>query len=205
MLSLVAVLLTVTPGHASLLSPVEAELRPSARVLAQATAPASPEARPETAPPPSAPPLVAAPEARIRELTLQVSLLNDRIRALNTDWPMSSVVMTYTGYVFSPLLLVGVPLLIVGIASTAEIAGTLTVVGTVLTVLGGVGAVVLVAGIVTGINATTASRAERQALIRERTRLEDELRELKRRGDAGVHRWSPERPEPALTLASISF
>ncbi|MDY7226937.1 hypothetical protein [Hyalangium rubrum] len=206
MLSLVVVLLTATPGQASLLSPVGAESRPSSvRLLAQATPPAGSEGRSAPGSVTSPPPLVNAPDARIRELTSQVEELNSRIRALDTDWPVGAVVMTYSGYVLSPLLVVGLPLLIIGAASTAEIAGTLTAIGAATTIVGGVGVVLLIAGIVTGINASSGARAERQELLRERTRLEDELRELKRRGDASVHRWNMERPAVALTVASLSF
>lgn len=193
MLSLVVVLLTATPGQASLLSPAEAPLRSSARLLAQAS--------PETPPPP----LVSAPDTRIRELTARVDELNERIRTLNTDWPLSSVVMTYTGYVFAPFLLVGLPLAIIGLASTAEFASTLATIGLVTTAVGGVGAVLLIAGIVTGINASQGPRAERQQLIRERTRLEDELRALKRRQEAGLQHGEPNAPARSVTVASVAF
>jgi hypothetical protein len=193
MLSLVVVLLSATPGHASLLSSPEAPLRPSARLLAQA----SPEAPP--------PPLVSAPDARIHELTARVAELNERIRTLNTDWPLSSVAMTYTGYVFAPFLLIGLPLTIVGLVSTAEFASTLATIGLVTTAVGGVGVVLLIAGIVTGINASQGPRAERQQLIRERTRLEDELRALKRRQEAVLPHGASNGPARFVTVASVAF
>lgn len=75
------------PGQASLVSPVEASVRPSARLLAQSSSETNSEASP--------PPLVPASDERIRELTLRVEEINDRLRALNTDWSMGSVVMVY--------------------------------------------------------------------------------------------------------------
>ncbi|WP_224245988.1 hypothetical protein [Hyalangium gracile] len=201
MLSLVAVLVAATPGHASLLSPATSAHVHSARLLAQASPGVGAEQGPA-----SQPPLVtAAPEERIRELTLRIDELNDRIRSINTDWATSSVVMLYAGYSTAPLVLVGLPLLIVGLTSSIGSAGTIAAIGAVITGLGAVGIGLLIAGVVTGINSADAPRAEKAALISERTRLENELRELKRRGAPETLRWNPEPPARTVTIAAISF
>jgi hypothetical protein len=204
MLSLVVVLLTATPGQSSLLSPAGPELRPSARLLAQAAP--SAQVSPESAPGSSAPPLVTAPpEERIRDLTLRINELNERIRSINTDWPVSSLVMSYSGYILTPLLLVGVPILLVGLAFGEEGAG-LAVVGGAITGVGVVGGVLLVVGLVTGISDSDAAKTEKQHLTYQRSLLEKELKELKRRADPGsTWRLGPDRPLRTVTVAAIAF
>ena len=41
--------------------------------------------------------------------------------------------------------------------------------------------------------------------MRERTRLEDELRALKRRRESSFHRWGPVRPARTVVVAAFSF
>lgn len=201
MLSLVVVLVAATPGHASLLSPASSDRSHFVRLLAQT----SPEVGSEPGLGTQPPPLVAAPEEHIRELTLRINDLNDRIRAINTDWPLSSVVMLYAGYSTAPLILVGLPLLVFGLTSSVGSAGTIVAIGAAITAVGTLGIGLLIAGVVTGLHSADAPRAEKAALISERTRLEDELRELKRRTAPETLRWSPDLPARTHTVASFSF
>ncbi len=210
MLSLVAaVLLTAAPASSgpSLLSP-EARF-PSARLLvAQAPQEAAPEAAPPEAPsaPPAAPSVDAAElDARIRELTSQVGLLQSEIRSIDVNFPIGSLVMAYFGYVLTPLVLIGIPLIIIGLdADNVDDRDLLVNLGTGLTVAGAVGVGLLVAGLVTGSRESNANRAQREELVRERIRMEDELRELKARRDARsslqVRRWQPRPTLPVLAL-----
>jgi hypothetical protein len=192
MVSLVAVLLAVAPlpGQASLLEPTRMESRPSARLLvAQQEAPAPRD-----------------PETRIRELTREVEDLNARLRQTSSNWPIGALVMSYAGYVLSPMLLVGVPLLIVGLAAGTQSALTLAAVGAALTVLGGGGVALLIVGIVSGLEASERAKVEREELIRRRGQLEDELRELKRsRPEASVQAWRDGRAESFIPLAALTF
>ncbi|HSP81461.1 MAG TPA: hypothetical protein VLQ93_23285 [Myxococcaceae bacterium] len=165
MMSLVAVLLAVTPvpGQASLL---ESPLEESPSAVRLLVSQAEEDSR----------------EERIRELTREVDALNQRLRGLSSNWPTSSLLMSYAGYVLAPLLLPGIPLLIAGLALATEFATVLVTVGAVLTGVGGAGVALLVVGLVTGFNAVAEARSERERLIQERSRLEDELRELKSAG-----------------------
>jgi hypothetical protein len=186
MLALVATLLAVTPapGQASLLAPQVEEARPTASLL---VAQAGESAR----------------EARIRELSREVELINSQLRTLNTNWPTGALLLSYAGYVLAPSLLVGVPMLVIGLVTgVAELVPFLITVGTVLTVVGGVGAVLLIAGLVSGFNATTEARAERERLIQRRIQLEDELRELRRSGTATGPGVSP---ASSLTVLAFGF
>jgi hypothetical protein len=201
MMSLLAVLLAVSPLSApsSPLATGRTELRPSMRLLVARDAPVEGSSR------------LAAPapddrEARIRELTREVEAINARLRQTDANWPIGSIIMAYSGYVLAPLLLVGVPLLVVGLTSVAEYAATLTAVGAVLSVLGGGGVALLVAGIVTGLEGSRRSRDERQELLRQRSALEDELRELKRaRPESSVQAWRDGRSEGFLPVVALAF
>ncbi|HYO71572.1 MAG TPA: hypothetical protein VEU33_36385 [Archangium sp.] len=190
MVSLIAVLLAVSPlpGEVSLLEPSPVQVRPSARLLVAQQAPS--ESR----------------EARIRELTREVEELNARLRQTSSNWPVGAIAMSYAGYVLSPLLLVGVPVLIYGLAAGTQSALTIAAVGAALTVLGGGGVALLIVGIVTGMEASERSKAERNELILKRGQLEDELRELKRsRPESSVQPWRDGRAESFLPVAALSF
>jgi hypothetical protein len=202
MVSLVAILLAVSPlpGQVSLLEPAPLAARPSARLLvAQQDPPSQGRARLEV-------PASEDREARIRELTREVDALNARLRQTSSNWPIGSIVMSYAGYVLSPLLLVGVPVLIFGLASSTQYALTVAAVGAGLTVLGAGGVALLIVGIVTGLEASERTKAERNELLRERGRLEDELRELKRsRPESSVQAWRDGRAESFIPVAALSF
>jgi hypothetical protein len=202
MMSLVAVLLAVSPvpGQVSLLEPARMDAPVSARLLVAQQDPSAQERPRLEAPAPQ------DREARIRELTREVDDLNARLRKTSSNWPIGSLAMTYAGYVLSPLLLVGVPLLIFGLASSTQYALTLAAVGAGLSVLGGGGVVLLIVGIVSGMEASERSKAEREELIRQRGQLEDELRELKRsRPESSVQPWRDGRAESFIPVAALSF
>ncbi len=184
-MSLVAVLLAVSPvpAQASLLASSQEESPPAVRLL---VAQAEEDSR----------------EERIRELTREVDALNQRLRGLSSNWPTSALLMSYAGYTLAPLVLPGIPLLIAGLVLGTELAPIFVTVGAVLSGVGGVGVVLLVAGLVSGFNAVEAARSERGRLIQERERLEDELRALKSaRPEAEVGRL----PAGSLPVAAFSF
>jgi hypothetical protein len=220
MLSLVAtVLLAASPAsqRPSLLAPeAPASGRHLSARLLVAKAPqdaASQEAAPPDVAParPSAPPASlpgdAELDARIRELTTQVGLLQSEIRSIDVNFPIGSLVMAYFGYVLTPLALIGIPLIIIGAdADNVDDRDTLVHLGTGLTVAGAVGVGLLIAGLVTGYQESNVNRARREELVRERIRLEDDLRDLKARRDARsslqARRW---QPRPTLPLVALSF
>lgn len=202
MVSLITVLLALSPlpGQVSLLAPDAMETRPSARLLVARQEPSSgASARWEA-------PAAEDREARIRALTREVEDLNARLRQTSSNWPVGALVMSYAGYVLSPLLLVGVPVLVIGLAAGTQSALTIAAVGAALTVLGGGGVALLIVGLVTGMEASERSKAERNALILERGQLEDELRELKRsRPESSVQPWRDGRAESFIPVAALSF
>ncbi|MFP2906286.1 hypothetical protein ACLESD_14710 [Pyxidicoccus sp. 3LFB2] len=216
MLSLVAaVLLTAAPvSPAPSLRAPDAPLSLSGRHLSARllAAQAPPEAPSEAAPPappsqPSAPLMDADLEARIQELTSQVGLLQSEIRSIDVNFPIGSLVMAYFGYVLTPLLLIGIPLIIVGLGeSDDDDQATLVGIGTGLTVTGAVGVGLLVGGLITGSRASSANRLRREELIRERIRMEDDLRDLKARRDArSVAAGAPVAAHPTLPLVAVHF
>lgn len=191
MLPLLVVLLTTAsvPEHLSLSAPTARAPQGSARLLlAQGSSGESANAE------------------RMRELTREVEDLNLRLRAINVNPPLGSVVMAYAGYILAPMLLIGLPVLLVGLAAVTPYTGALIGVGAGLTVVGTGGVVLLVSGIVSSISATEAARAEREELIRQRGQLEDELRELKRaRQESSLQPWRDGRAEAFLPVAALSF
>ncbi|QDE88378.1 hypothetical protein BHS06_05045 [Myxococcus xanthus] len=204
MLSIVAAALLATASTSTshaLLTPVS-ERPVSARLLvAQAPAEEAPDVSGTSTPPPLAEDL----DARARELTQQIAMLQSEIRSVDTNWPAGSLVMAYSGYVLSPLLLLGIPLIIVGMSSSNDDAGTLLALG-VGTTLGGVAGVgLLIAGVVTGSKQAGINRAHRESLVRERIRLEDELRDVKARRDARgamqTRQWTPRAGIPLVAFA----
>ncbi|WP_141256846.1 MULTISPECIES: hypothetical protein [unclassified Myxococcus] len=205
MLSIVAAALLATASTStshSLLTSVS-ERPVSARLLvAQAPAEEAPDVSGTSTPPP----LPVDLDARARELTQQIAMLQSEIRSVDTNWPAGSLVMAYSGYVLSPLLLLGIPLIIVGMsASNDDDAGTLLALG-VGTTLGGVAGVgLLIAGVVTGSKQAGINRAHRESLVRERIRLEDELRDVKARRDARgamqTRQWTPRAGIPLVAFA----
>lgn len=208
MLSLLAVaLLTAVPASStpSLLAPEAASSSRhlSARLL---VAQAPPEAAPEAAPP-STLPGVEALDARILELTTQVGLLQSEIRSIDVNFPTGAVVMAYFGYSVSPLLLVGIPLIILGVnEDDAQDRNTLVNWGTGLSIAGAAGVGLLIASLVIGSNQSSDNRVRREELIRERIRMEDELRDLKARraarADLQARRW---QPRPTLPVVALRF
>ncbi|WP_415841746.1 hypothetical protein, partial [Myxococcus xanthus] len=128
MLSIVAAALLATASTStshSLLTPVSE--RPVSTRLLVAQAPAE---APDVSGTSTPPPLPEDLDARARELTQQIAMLQSEIRSVDTNWPAGSLVMAYSGYVLSPLLLLGIPLIIVGMSSSNDDdAGTLLALG----------------------------------------------------------------------------
>ncbi|WP_426757143.1 hypothetical protein [Myxococcus sp. Y35] len=208
MLSLIAVALLATapgPTSPSLLQP-QAGRSVAARLLV-AQAPAQGEDL-DAAPPSDAPALPHEDlDARVRELTRQISRLQSEIRTVDTNWPTGSLIMAYSGYVLSPLLLLGVPLIILGLnTSNDDDKGVLVALGAGLTVGGAAGVGLLIAGVATGSKRAAVNRAYRESLVNQRIELEDELREVKARRDArGALRTRTWTPRPSLPLVAFAF
>ncbi|MFP2963027.1 hypothetical protein ACLEPN_36010 [Myxococcus sp. 1LA] len=206
MLSLVAAALLATassPTSHSLLTP--SLDRPVSVRLLLAQAPT--EVSPDDSGTPAPPPLSEDLDARARELTQQIAMLQSEIRAVDTNWPAGSLVMAYSGYVLSPLLLLGIPLIIVGMSTSNEDdAGTLLGLGVGMTVGGVAGVGLLIAGIVTGSREASVNRTRREEMVRERIRLEDELRDVKARRDArGAMQTRTWTPRPGIPLVAFAF
>jgi hypothetical protein len=190
MLSLVVVLLAATPGQPSLLSPLGLEVRPSLRLVAQAS--------PETPPPP----LLSAPDARIRELTERIEEIDTRLNTMELGWPSGARTMLIVGAVLTPMILLGLPLAIVG-----DVDGNLglTVLGGMMIAASPVGLVMIAVAYIQGSNAERRTRLERNALADELSELEDELRALKSRQSPSTLRGGPRMPQRAVGTVAFSF
>lgn len=134
-------------------------------------------------------------EARRLELRRRIDDLGAETRSMKTDFPIGSLVLAYAGYVFAPFLLLGVPL----IAVAPVLGGTALAIGIALTAVGAAGVVALILGLTSGFKAQEELRARRDSLVKERLRLEDELKSLpSRSGDL-----SPTPPQVTLTLLTF--
>lgn len=185
--SVVAVLLTAAPGHASLLESAEPDLRHPARLLAQDTS------QPPADAPISAP---ASPDERIRELTLQLDALDARILDLHGSGPTALVV---TGFILSPALPAGLFLLFLGLAYT-DYVGELILPAVALTATG-VGAVAM---ILHGFNLKEQRRTELSRLTAERNALDREVERLRRSQLPPPRSWGPP-VRPSRTVPVLAF
>ncbi|QSQ20197.1 hypothetical protein JY651_33700 [Pyxidicoccus parkwayensis] len=215
MLSLfAAVLLAAAPSPASprtsLLAPDSGRHLSARLLVAQAPTEGTPGVAPPSAPPsapPLAPPVDADLDARIRKLTTEVNLLQSEIRSIDVNFPIGSLLLAYCGYVLTPMLLIGIPLIIFGLdQEDPDDETALLRWGTGLTAVGVVGVGLVIAGLVSGSNEANGNRLKREELVRERIRMEDELRDLKARRDARgslqARRW---QPRPTLPLVALRF
>ncbi|MFZ5471703.1 MAG: hypothetical protein ACOZIN_19930 [Myxococcota bacterium] len=140
--------------------------------------------------------LLAQTDAPVRqaELERKISDLNTQIRAANTDWPPLSLAAAYAGYVLSPLVLIGGAFTAIALAAGSQTAFLLPL-GVGVLVVGLAGVVFLIAGVVTGLDASSDAKAERQRLLDERSAVEEELRRLRTHQAAS--------PLPAITLVEL--
>ncbi|MBI3180758.1 MAG: hypothetical protein HYZ28_01300 [Myxococcales bacterium] len=139
-------------------------------------------------------------EDRETELNGRIEQLNRQIRAVSSDWPPGAIIAAYFGYVLSPFALLGALMLPLALFAGPQL-GALVVVGAVCLAVGVAGVGLLVAAVITGLNASEAAKEEKGQLVRERDRLQQELRELRR----GRERVQPTHwPSPTL-LAFASF
>ena len=188
LVSLAVALLSAAPGHVSLLASDAPALPAAARVLAQSdtlTPPPLPPRSPDDDFPEAEP-----PDLRLEALNQQVRDVDLRIQGLNLRWPGYSVALTLTGVVLTSLSLTMLPFLIFTDALLLPMG---------LLALTGVG--VAVGGYVSGESALSPARAEHARLLRERSRLQKELRRLRDTGAASV----PVRPAFHVTLVSFAF
>jgi len=191
LVSLAVALLSAAPGHVSLLASDAPALPAAARVLAQS----------DTLTPPPLPPRstdddlpeAEPPDLRLDVLHQQLRDVDLRIQGLNLKWPGYSVALTLTGVVLTSLSLTMLPFLIFTDALLLPVG---------LLALTGVG--VAVGGYASGESALSPARAEHARLLKERSRLQKELRRLREQGDTGAASV-PVRPAFHVTLVSFAF
>ncbi|CAM3091827.1 hypothetical protein G4177_22635 [Corallococcus sp. ZKHCc1 1396] len=213
MLSLVAAVLLAAVPAASPLSLVSTapsfDGRPlSARLLvAQATTGSEPELFPAAPFPeragqdPQPMGADAGLDARIAELTQQVGLLQGQINSIRLGRPGGYKAMTIIGFCLSPLLLIGLPLIIGGLDEAGSTGDALMTVGLVFAVPGAAGVGLIIGGFSGGARAAREKKDRRDALIQERTLMEQELRELQARRDGlRTRRWQPRATLPLLAV-----
>ncbi|RKH17154.1 hypothetical protein D7X74_13325 [Corallococcus sp. CA047B] len=142
-------------------------------------------------------------DARIAELSQQVSLLQGEINSIRLGRPTGYKVMTIIGFVLAPLLLIGLPFIGAGLNEAGDTGAVLMVAGLFFAVPGTVGVGLIIGGFSGGSRAAHAKKDRRDALIQERTLLEEELRDLQARRD-GV-RTQRFQPRPAIPLLAVRF
>jgi hypothetical protein len=201
MLSLLAaVLLASAPATSSLslLTPEDGSAHSARLLVAQA-----PESGTQEVPFPATPFPDGGLDARIRELTQRVGLLQEEIDGIRPGRPRSSKIMTTFGFILAAALLIGVPAMIVGLSGTRSERDLGLIVGVPLTAVGVVGVVMVVAGFKRGGRIARENRARRDALIEQKTQLEAELRDLRARRDGLRSRqW---QPRPSIPLVAVNF
>lgn len=156
----------------------------------------------------SPPPLPgdSMPEPRTRaELQQRVNVLNSEIRSVDVNWPVKYLLIGYGGYLLVPIgvgggvgaLVFGLLLASEGVASAAAL---LLTVGAVGLAVGALGVAAIVYAWTSGNAQADAARKRREALILEREKYEDQLREL-RRGAFNDPVRDPVRAPVFVTLA----
>jgi hypothetical protein len=191
MLSLVAVLMTAAPGHASLLAPVES-LPSSTRLLAQATSQSQPLSEPPL------PPSGLAADARIRELTLRIDELNQRIADLGGNH-LGASALGFLGYALTLGLVVGPLLILVDGAFAPE--NDMLLPGLGITAAGVVG--ILLAAY--AISIKSDRKTEQGRLAVQRADLLQEMEALKARQSPAAHRRGPVRRSATFTVLALAF
>jgi hypothetical protein len=197
--SLAVVLLAVAPGHASLLASETPPTRPSARLLSQAEG----SSRPLPPPLPSEEPAPEAREERLRQLTLEVAALDQRIQAIDPRWSRTAALLVVGG---SVLMGVGLVLLVSyaldGFAGDVEGSRDLLIAALLVEIVGGG---VIGGGFLLGTSAKTEAEAEKRRLTRERDRLQAERQALEARRAA----LEPSRTRlprlPVLPVLALRF
>ncbi|MCY1044704.1 hypothetical protein OV208_25530 [Corallococcus sp. bb12-1] len=142
-------------------------------------------------------------DARIQELSLRVSLLQGEINSIRLGRPAGYKVMTIIGFALAPMLLVALPFLVAGLNTSGDTGAAFMVAGLIFAVPGTVGVGLIIGGFSGGSQAARAKKDRRDALIEERTLLEEELRDLQaRRESVRTLRW---QPRPAVPLLAVRF
>lgn len=131
------------------------------------------------------------PEPRTRaELQQRVNVLNSEIRSVDVNWPVKYLLIGYGGYLLVPIgvgggataLVFGLLLASQGMASAAALLITAGVAGLAV---GALGVAAIVYAWTAGNAEADAARKRREALILEREKYEDQLREHRGRSSHG--------------------
>ncbi|WP_375760948.1 hypothetical protein [Corallococcus exercitus] len=142
-------------------------------------------------------------DARIQELTQRVGLLQEEIDGIRLGRPRSSKIMTTFGFILGAALLLGIPLIIDGLMESGTDREIRLLLGVPLTVVGVVGVVMVVVGFSRGGRIARERKAQREALIQEKSQLEAELRDLRARRDGvRTRQW---QPRPSIPLIAVNF
>jgi hypothetical protein len=177
--------LSAVPSGRSAVLLSDAPLAHGARLFAQAPPPL-----------PVRPPDAQPVGTRALQLEAEIQELNAQLREVNVGWPAGAIAMAVIGWVVSPAALVGLLLLLV-----AAIEPALLFPAVVVTIIGLGGVALGIAGIVTGVGASTRAKLERDELVARRRQLEEELRSV--RGSPGGVNRSFEASPRLITLASF--
>ncbi|RYZ43477.1 MAG: hypothetical protein EOO71_03195 [Myxococcaceae bacterium] len=142
-------------------------------------------------------------DARIEELSRQVSLLQGEINSIRLGRPTGYKVMTIIGFILAPMLLISLPFLAAGLDTSGDTGAVLMVAGLIFAVPGTVGVGLIIGGFSGGARAARERKERRDALVQDRALLEEELRDLQaRRAGMRTLRW---QPRPAVPLLSVRF
>lgn len=199
MLSLLAaVVLASAPvsPSLSLLDPGEGPAHSARLLVAQA-----PEAGASEIPTPAPSVPDAYLDARIRELTQRVGLLQEEIDGIRLGRPRSSKIMTTFGFILAAALIVGLPVMIDNLSSPGKNEEVALLIGLPLTAVGVVGVVMIAVGFSRGGRIARENKARRDALIEQKSQLEAELRDIQARRDGLRSRqWQPRASIPLIAM-----
>ncbi|RKH15462.1 hypothetical protein D7V97_00280 [Corallococcus sp. CA053C] len=142
-------------------------------------------------------------DGRIAELSQQLSLLDGQIRSSRLGRPGGYKAMTIIGFILAPLLLIGIPVFAAGLDTAGSTGDALMALGLVFALPGAAGVGLIIGGFSGGSRAAQARKDRRDALIQERTLVEEELRDLQARRDGlRTRRW---QPRPSIPLLAVRF
>ncbi|MDF1563071.1 MAG: hypothetical protein P1V51_08510 [Deltaproteobacteria bacterium] len=141
-----------------------------------------------------------APGAREAQLKAEIAELDTKIGAIGVAWPTGALIKATIGYFTAPVILLGLPLLLVGVAWSAsgEAGGPgLMMLGGVFSAVGVAGLVLMIWGIMEGVEGSNAAKTEKDALRERRRSLREELYSLQQSARL-------EGP-PSIVLAGLRF
>jgi hypothetical protein len=144
--------------------------------------------------------VIAATGAMTLELMTELSarsrieLLQKDISQMRVRWPAGSVVAAAVGFSVTAALVLGIPLLVVGFTSAGSVASSFFAIGAFFSGIGGIGLIVALIGVVSGVNAERNAKEARQVLIDER----DDLKRWLKEQPPGRPQEIPPPPSPTV-------